>query len=398
MKRVLYITYDGILEPLGESQVLNYLESLSGNHQIHLLSFEKKEDIKNINKLNNIKKRCSSSKIQWFYITYRKSILGTFYNILTGVIYSIFVEIRHKKEIVHTRSYLSSLIGLVLKVLFGTKFLFDMRGLWADEKVDSGVWLRKSVLFKVSKKLEKFFLIKADKVISLTESGIKEIKTFNYLKNKKIDFQVIRTCTNLSLFNPTDKKEETNNLMKDKFFRLGYVGSVSLWYMFEEVLDFFKAVKEIKPLSIMHIVNKGEHCFIRQTLKKYSFTNEDIILETVNHSQVADSMKKMDAGIFFIKPYYSKIASAPTKLGEFLAMGIPCVTNKGIGDTSKIIEYKKSGILLDDFKRDSLFRGAEQLLILKDEENILNRCRLTAEKYFSLEEGIKKYNKVYESL
>ena len=46
MKRVLYITYDGILEPLGESQVLNYLESLSGNHQIHLLSFEKKEDIK----------------------------------------------------------------------------------------------------------------------------------------------------------------------------------------------------------------------------------------------------------------------------------------------------------------------------------------------------------------
>ena len=119
MKRVLYITYDGILEPLGESQVLNYLEILSDNHQIHLLSFEKKEDIKNINKLNNIKKRCSSSKIQWFYITYRKSILGTFYNILTGVIYSIFVEIRHKKEIVHTRSYLSSLIGLVLKVLLG---------------------------------------------------------------------------------------------------------------------------------------------------------------------------------------------------------------------------------------------------------------------------------------
>ena len=398
MKRVLYITYDGILEPLGESQVLNYLESLSGNHQIHLLSFEKKEDIKNINKLNNIKKRCSSSEIQWFYITYRKSMLGTFYNILIGVIYSIFVEIRYKKEIVHTRSYLSSLIGLVLKVLFGTKFLFDMRGLWADEKVDSGVWLRKSILYKVSKKLEKFFLIQADKVISLTESGIEEIKTFNYLKNREIDFEVIRTCADLSLFNPSAKKEEINNPMGDKFFRLGYVGSVSLWYMFEEVLDFFKAVKEIRPLSIMHIVNKGEHCFIRQTLKKYSFTNEEIILETASHSQVADSMKKMDAGIFFIKPYYSKIASAPTKLGEFLAMGIPCITNKGIGDTTKIIEYKKSGILIDDFKRDSLSRGAEQLLVLKDEENILNRCRLTAKKYFSLEEGIKKYNKVYESL
>ena len=398
MKRVLYITYDGILEPLGQSQVLNYLESLSDRHQIHLMSFEKKEDIRNIDKLNNIKMRCSSSDIKWFYITYRKSLLGTFYNIFTGVICSIFVQIRYTKEVVHTRSYFSSLIGLILKVLFGTKFIFDMRGLWADEKGDSGVWLRTSILFKATKKLEKYFLITADKVISLTESGVREIRTFNYLKNKEIDFEVIRTCTNLSLFSPPANKGEIDHPVKDNFFRLGYVGSVSLWYMFEEALAFFKAVKEIKPLSVMHIINKGEHNLIKEALEKYSFTNEDIILETANHSQVADSMKQMDAGIFFIRPYYSKVASAPTKLGEFLAMGIPCITNKGIGDINKIIEYKKSGILLDNFERDSLFKGAEQLLVLKDEENILNRCRQTAEKFFSLEEGIKQYNKVYESL
>jgi len=63
MKRVLYITYDGILEPLGQSQVLNYLESLSDRHQIHLMSFEKKEDIRNIDKLNNIKGRKSAMSV-----------------------------------------------------------------------------------------------------------------------------------------------------------------------------------------------------------------------------------------------------------------------------------------------------------------------------------------------
>ena len=29
-KKVLYLSYDGIMEPLGQSQVLSYLENLSG--------------------------------------------------------------------------------------------------------------------------------------------------------------------------------------------------------------------------------------------------------------------------------------------------------------------------------------------------------------------------------
>jgi len=43
-KRVLYISYDGLMEPLGESQVLSYLKGLSKSYQIYLLSFEKKQD------------------------------------------------------------------------------------------------------------------------------------------------------------------------------------------------------------------------------------------------------------------------------------------------------------------------------------------------------------------
>jgi hypothetical protein len=41
MKKILYISYDGILEPLGQSQVLSYQEILAKSHQIILISFEK---------------------------------------------------------------------------------------------------------------------------------------------------------------------------------------------------------------------------------------------------------------------------------------------------------------------------------------------------------------------
>ena len=35
---VLYISYDGMLEPLGESQVLAYLKRLVADRPIHLIS------------------------------------------------------------------------------------------------------------------------------------------------------------------------------------------------------------------------------------------------------------------------------------------------------------------------------------------------------------------------
>jgi hypothetical protein len=41
---VLYVSYDGMLEPLGQSQVLGYLKRLAVGRAIHLVSFEKPSD------------------------------------------------------------------------------------------------------------------------------------------------------------------------------------------------------------------------------------------------------------------------------------------------------------------------------------------------------------------
>ena len=40
---ILYISYDGMLEPLGQSQVLAYLKRLAQKYSICLISFEKPE-------------------------------------------------------------------------------------------------------------------------------------------------------------------------------------------------------------------------------------------------------------------------------------------------------------------------------------------------------------------
>ena len=191
MAKVLYITYDGILEPLGQSQVLSYLEKLSKDHEIILLSFEKKQDTKNINYLKKTESRCRKSGIIWVSLIYHKSLFGTFYDIIKGIYKGLILKIRNKIEIVHARSYLPALISLVLKKTLGSKFIFDMRGLWADEKADSGTWKREGTLYKITKRLETIFLREADKIVSLTEAAVKEIKTFPALDPNRLEFEVI---------------------------------------------------------------------------------------------------------------------------------------------------------------------------------------------------------------
>ena len=46
--KILYLSYDGLLESLGYSQVFQYLRELAKAHQICLITFEKSEEWDNI--------------------------------------------------------------------------------------------------------------------------------------------------------------------------------------------------------------------------------------------------------------------------------------------------------------------------------------------------------------
>ena len=106
----------------------------------------------------------------------------------------------------------------------------------------------------------------------------------------------------------------------------------------------------------------------------------------------------MHAGIFFIKPVFSKQASAPTKLGEFLGCGIPCLANTGVGDMATVLEGERVGVAVDAFDPATLDAGLTRLLALLQEPDIRPRCVAAAHKHFSLDEGVARYRGVYAAL
>ncbi len=398
MLGVLYISYDGILEPLGQSQVLSYLERLSDERSIYLISFEKPAD-KNDNILfDQVNKRIIDARIKWYPLTYHKkpTAIATLWDIWNSIILSFWLVVRYRLKIVHARSYVPSVAAILLKKFLGVRYIFDMRGFWADERVDGGIWPKNSFLYSMAKRLEKSFLLNADVVISLTHRAIIEIKNFPYLEKKMPKFEVITTCTDLELFKPRTSFDNPEKQIKH--LKIGYVGSVGVWYLFEEALDYFKLVKEVVPDAQLHILNKGGHDYIRECLNRTGVNLDSVMIETKDHLGVMHAMQSMDAGLFIIKPLYSKMSSMPTKLGEFLGCGIPCICNSGVGDMADIVNEEKVGVVLDSFeeteKKESIFRLLE---LIKDPET-KNRCRETAVRYFSLEDGINSYNNIYQFL
>jgi len=85
-------------------------------------------------------------------------------------------------------------------------------------------------------------------------------------------------------------------------------------------------------------------------------------------------------------------------LGEFLATGIPCLGNAGVGDIESIFREENVGVTINGFSDAEMHRAAVELLKLADDEGIAQRCRSTAARYFSLDAGAAAYEEIYRSL
>ena len=130
MKNILYITYDGICEPLGISQSLSYLEKLSPEFNIHIISYEKKKEINNSKNFKLIKKRLAKAGITYSFLKYHinSNYFAKIYDIFIGILITLFLTRKLKINIIHVRSYLPGLIALPSKLIFNPKILFDIRG------------------------------------------------------------------------------------------------------------------------------------------------------------------------------------------------------------------------------------------------------------------------------
>ena len=396
MRSVLYITYDGLADPLGQSQILAYLKRLSNQNRIVILSFEKREFFEKEGTI--IQKVVDQNRLIWIPMWYSKTppVLSTVYDIVKGLRISKKLHRQYQFQIVHCRGYIPSIIGRQLKMKYGAKFIFDMRGWWADEKKESGFWDKKiyQPVYQYFKKLEKKFFRDADYSVSLTYKGKEEIAKQNLVDPGNIG--VIPTCVDFEIFKPwslsfrNEMRQQLGIELNEKVFV--YSGSIGGNYDPQTLIDVFKSFQQIYSNAYLLILSKDPFSEeLKSTFSKQGIYR--IAIYNAPFTMVTDYLRSADVGFIYYKMSFSTIGRSPTKLGEYWASGIPVIAFKGIGDLDHIVNtYAGSGILLSQNKNEWSYEMKK--LSFTDPVQLRNY----SEGYFHINKGVAFYQKVYESL
>lgn len=407
MPKILYITYDGLTDPLGQSQVLPYLLGLEQKgYHIHILSFEKKKAF--FERKETIKKRIEDKNITWHKKFYTKfpPVLSTLYDVLVLKRKAKRINRKFGNQITHCRGYIAAFGGLYLKQKLNIPFIFDMRGFYADERVDGDLWDTNNTVYKrvynYFKKQEKIYIQEADYTISLTEVGKNIIQSWKFRQDEEIPIGVIPCCADFNHFcmNETLKKK-TEGLKKELNFSendfvLTYLGSIGTWYLLDEMLDFFAVLLDQFTNAKFLFISGDDASFIQNRAAQKGIEPSRIIVRKAAREDVPAYITLGKLSVFFIKPVFSKKASSPTKMAEIMGMGIPIIANSNVGDVDKIIQDSQTGLLVNEFTKDEYQRVIGQLdVLLKTNPQ---KIREAAIKYFSLEDGVEKYHQVYQKV
>lgn len=390
--RVLYISYDGALEPLGHSQILPYLRGLRARGaEITVLSFEKSAAWKSPERMTSLRLELAAAGIRWIPLKYHKRpmLIATALDVLVGTVRAYGIVRRQGIRVVHARSYVAALIAWLLKRCVGVPFIFDMRGFWADERVEGRLWSRSSVLYRLTKRLERRFLQDADQVITLTERARRTIE--EWFDGACPPMTVIPTCVDLERFAAVP----TSRVSHHRGPVFVYAGSVGTWYLLPEMLRFTKQARHRFPDARMLILTR-QISEASRNLQEAGLASPVVELASVDPSAVPGLMAQAHAGLAFYQPGFSRQGTCPTKIGEYLAAGLPVMVNSGIGDTEQMIRAGRVGIVVSEFSHEEFDRALNALEQLWADPELHTRCRQVAKATCSLERGIERYWAIYE--
>lgn len=388
---VLYLTKNGLLEPLGQSQVMAYIRGLSTHYRITIISFEKPEDWANLKRVDILKAECEALGIYWLPHRFLRGprLISPVWNLLQMVWLSANALRSQNVQLVHARSYIPAAVAWLLGRLTQVPFIFDMRALWPEELITAGRLRRGSWLHRQMVVAERACLRDAAGVVSLTNSAVDHL-TQAYPKDfSRERVVVIPTCADLVRFKPASPPVQR--------LELGCLGTVlSGWFKLDWLAAFITVVAQQHTRLQFRFTTVDDPSAVRQRLGFAPSINERLTIEACPSDDVQEVLRGQMASLMFFSQGLGKLGSSPTRMAEILGCGVPVVANEGVGDVARIIRDHRVGVLVNSSQPADLMAAWSELQALLLDPGLAQRCRETAEKYFSLTAGTQAYADLYE--
>ena len=366
---VTYLSVDPLGSSVGLSQVVPYVEGLAGcGVNVRLVSFEHSIEAGLSRRL------AATGGVEWCPLPYGRP--GSFGGLGRALRAARAVR---GAELVHARSDLAAAAVILSGV---DRWVWDVRSLWVDQKIATGVIRAGSPEDKVFRHIERAAAARSSQVVTLTGSVVDELER-RYGAQLGEKTTVITTCVELDRFVPV-------SMPKLEPVRLLLAGTLNRYYDIPAMLGFVEELRRHREVEFI-VAAPGS-------------TDWDVELDragakrlTADFGEMPGLVASCHAGLCLCREDagVSLLAAMPTKIGEFLAVGRPVVVNTGLVDASGLVSAHQAGV---SYSCDSVSPelAVEELLgLLKDPETP-RRARLLAEEHFDLEAGIERLIDVYQ--
>ena len=133
---------------------------------------------------------------------------------------------------------------------------------------------------------------------------------------------------------------------------LVYSGKFGGWYLQSEMVEFYVAARDIIPRLKFLVLTQDDPALIRAEFARHGVRPDGYRVTGVPPEEMGGALAAADFAISFVAPMPSKRASSPTKIGEYLAAGLPVVAPAGVGALDAKIAAAAAGVLVDWTARD----------------------------------------------
>jgi glycosyltransferase involved in cell wall biosynthesis len=403
--RALYVSHNGMLEGLGQSQVLPYLRGLAKRGiEFDLVSFELPDADEDA--IEDLRASLSASGIRWSPLRRRRDtrlrvkVLESSH----GVVRAFATAAARRPTIVHGRGYLPTAIADVIATTIpGAKLLFDCRGMLADEYVDAGHWTTARPEYRLVKRFERRAFHRAEGVVVLTEA-LRRWLTEQAWLGPKTTIETIPTCVDLDRFRFDADARNTLRAelgVEDRTV-IVYSGSLSALYRVPDMARFVGVVKRRASRKVAFLVlTPSPADELVKLAAEHGLDEDEIVVRRAKAAEMPGYLSAADLGLAFGTTCFARMGCSPTKLAEYLACGVPVVGNSDFGDQGALAGETSCCVLVPSFDDDVLVAAADRILSIAHlplSERVA-RGRRVADARFGLEAiGIERYERLYRTL
>lgn len=395
MPKILYLTRNGLLEPLGQSQIMAYLRGLSRDYRIILITREKDEDWTNDQAVARGRAECEALGIDWRPSPFRPKprYLGPARDIVAMTRDVIRAVRREGVRLIHARSYIPAAVAWVVWRLTGTPFIFDLRAFWTEELITAGRLRRGSLLHRVISTAERICLRDAAAVVSVTHAGVDYLRERWPRELARPRVVVIPTCADLDRFAPPASPKEGPRVY-------GCIGTVlSGWFRIDWLAAWCEAAAQHDPCAQFEVLTRDDPALVRAAVDPHGRLGKKLSIGVKRQWEMPDAIRGHDLSLmFYAGDQVSELGRSPVRMAEVLGTGLPVVTNTGVGDVAKIVRDHRVGVLLEGPEREKVMRAMRELRDLFADPGLAERCRKAAEAVFSLEGGTEAYRQLYRDV